>query len=76
MVSRTNQSGVTAAVHTTHRVSPERQGSDSACPFPVISRRTIENQMEIVVPAGETLVVEKLSCVHTSRDLAYEKLSF
>ena len=74
MVSRTNQSGVTAAVHTTHRVF--LNGKAQTVPaLPVITRRTIENQMEIVVPAGETLVVEKLSCVHTSRDLAYEKLS-
>ncbi|MGI6107837.1 MAG: glycoside hydrolase family 65 protein [Lachnospiraceae bacterium] len=74
MVGGTNQSRVAYAIHTQHNffldgepVSPEA--------FPVIDRRKITARYQIRLPAGSKLTVEKISCVHTGRDLVYDGLS-
>lgn len=66
MLSTTFQSGVTAAVHTAHLLSRK---ADSV--LPVMGRRTLANRYSLTLEKGETLRLEKISCVHTSRDPAY-----
>ena len=72
MVSRTIQSDVTCCLHTafvfstqTGSVQPEQQ-------IPVIDRRYLGIRATLHISAGQTLIIDKLSSVTTSRDLAYE----
>lgn len=70
MVSQTTQSKVSCCLHTAHRFLiggkevPVRQRLK-------ISRRKIDLLFSVEVPMGCTLVVEKISAVTTSRDLAF-----
>lgn len=44
--------------------------------FIVMERRIIQQEFELTVPAGETLTMEKISTVFTSRDRECEGMSF
>lgn len=73
MIGKTNQSGVTYALHTVHRI--EKNGAEWKTDFlPVIDRRYISCRYIGHVQAGETVVLEKISAIHTSRDLRYDGL--
>lgn len=72
MISETTQSGVLAAVHATHKLFIN---GEPILPeiLPIISRRVIQMKYGIEVVQGATLTVEKISTVHTSRDLEFEQ---
>ena len=71
MVSETTQSGVTCCLHTAFRYILD--GAPAAHKsWPVIDRRYLGVKAVFDVPCGQTLTVEKLTCVTTSRDLAYD----
>lgn len=69
LLAATNESGVTAAIH-------------SVCLFegqllkklPVMGRRNLSIRHSFMVPAKKALHFEKLSVVHSSRDLSYKGL--
>ena len=67
MVSETIQSGVACCLHAGFAYSREPQRF-----WPVIDRRYLGVKAVFSVPRGETLTIEKIACVTTSRDLAYE----
>ena len=67
MVSKTIQSGVTCCLHTAFRYSIEAKRQ-----WPVIDRRYLGTKAVFDVARGQTLVIEKLTAVTTSRDLAYD----
>ena len=71
MVSQTVESGVTGALYATHRFYNEA-GEVSCRILPIISRREIKISAQTVIPVGGSLTIEKLSCVYTSRDLAFD----
>jgi trehalose/maltose hydrolase-like predicted phosphorylase len=70
MISETTQSGVMAAIHAAHSIYLD---GDLAEPelLPVIDRRIIRIRYKLQLAHRSTLRVEKISTVHTSRDLCY-----
>lgn len=70
MVSETTQSQVLAAVHTAHKVFLDNKAAEAAL-LPIIDRRIIRIRYTIKVKKGSTLRIEKISTVHTTRDLKY-----
>lgn len=73
MVSKTTQSAVTAAVQSTHRIFLD--GREWTAPaLPIISRRILGVRLDLDVPQGSELVLEKLSCVYTSSHQGYDSL--
>jgi beta-phosphoglucomutase len=66
-LAETTESRVLAAVHSACRISREEK------PLPVMGRRNMDLRWSVKAEAGETIRVEKISCFHSSRDLAYEK---
>ena len=73
MASVTTQSEVTCCQHTAHTYAVDGQ---TVAPklLPVIGRRKLSIRATMNVPQGKTLVIEKLTAVTTSRDLAYDGL--
>ncbi|MBQ9195995.1 MAG: glycoside hydrolase family 65 protein [Clostridia bacterium] len=69
MVSKTVQSGVSCCLHTAFRYSAEPRRL-----WPVIDRRYLGVKAVFGVKQGQDLVIEKLTAVTTSRDLAYDGL--
>ena len=67
MVSKTIQSEVTCCLHAGFVFSREPDRF-----LPVIDRRYLGVKADFSVAQGETLTIEKLSSVTTSRDLAYD----
>lgn len=67
----TGQSGVLCSQHMVHRAFIDETELDEA-PFPIIDRRYLGAQWKRSLKAGETLTLEKICCVHTSRDLRYD----
>ncbi len=73
MTTQTMESGVTVCLHAAHRYLLD--GAEiSGKLLPVLDRRAMRMQADFTVPQGHTLVLEKLSTVHTSRDLAFDGL--
>jgi hypothetical glycosyl hydrolase len=70
MVSKTVQSGVTAGIYTTHRFLMDGQETMPKL-LPIMVRREIKISALIPVQKGQTLTIEKLSAVYTSRDKVY-----
>ncbi len=70
-VQKTTQSGISFVDTTTHKLvlNGEELSMDADV---FIERREIFAGYEIAVPAGQTLTIEKLSCVYTTRDLDME----
>lgn len=66
-LSETTQSWVLAAVHSACRINREEK------PLPIMGRRNMDLRWSITAEAGEPIRLEKISCFHSSRDLAYEK---
>lgn len=71
MTSVTTQSEVSCCLHTAHTYTLD---GETIAPkiLPVIGRRKLSVRAEMTAPKGRTLVIEKLTAVTTSRDLAYD----
>ena len=68
LAQHTVRSRIPAVIHTVHRLT--LGGAPLAQePFPVMERRRLKLRWSYDLPQGETLTVEKISSVHTSRDL-------
>ena len=65
-LGETTESQVVVAVHSACRLNREEK------PLPVMGRRDMDLRWSITAGAGETIHLEKVSCFHSSRDLAYE----
>ena len=74
MASRTIQSDVTCCLHTGHRFLLEGAEAQGKL-LPIIDRRYMAMRATFTVQAGQTLTVEKLTAVTTSRDMAYDGLA-
>ncbi|MBR1584865.1 MAG: glycoside hydrolase family 65 protein [Clostridia bacterium] len=71
MVSQTIQSNVTCALHTAFRYAVD--GAEATPKWwPVIDRRYLGVKAVFSLLPGQTLAVEKITCVTTSRDLKYD----
>lgn len=70
----TTQSGVWCCLHAACLYSLGGKRIEPAV-LPIMERRAIYAKTSLDCPAGETLVLEKLCCVHTSRDVEYADLS-
>lgn len=70
MVSETTQSQILSAVHTAHKVYIDGEIAEVTL-LPIIDRRVIRIRYTVNVKKGSTLRIEKISTVHTSRDLKY-----
>lgn len=70
MTSATTQSEVVCSLHAACVFSVDGQRVTGA-PHPVIERRAMSIQQRFSLKAGQTLTMEKLCTVHTSRDLQY-----
>ncbi len=66
-LAETTESRVLAAVHSACRINREEK------PLTVMGRRNMDLRWSVKAEAGETIRLEKISCFHSSRDLAYEK---
>lgn len=66
MVSKTMESGVTAAIHSAHRLNLP------LIPVPQMDRRSVFARFRLTLEKGNTLELEKLSAVHTSRDKGFD----
>lgn len=73
MVSRTIQSGVSCCLHTAHTFTVNGQEAQGKL-LPIIDRRYMAMRATFTLEKGQTLTVDKLTVVTTSRDLAYENL--
>ncbi|EHS57648.1 glycoside hydrolase family 65 protein [Paenibacillus sp. Aloe-11] len=75
MTSATTESGIDFVTHTVHhwsldgsRVEPELRQT--------MERRKVGIEAKVSIPMGSCLEMEKISSVHTSRDLAYGKTDY
>ncbi len=73
MVSKTIQSGVSCCLHTAHTFTVNGQEAQGKL-LPIIDRRYMAMRATFTLEKGQTLTVDKLTVVTTSRDLAYENL--
>lgn len=71
MTSKTTQSDIICSLHATHRFSIDGQPILQD-PLPVIDRRYLSIRQSLTLNKGQSLTMEKLCSVHTSRDLCYE----
>lgn len=70
MTQQTSQSHVTVSVHTAHNLF--LNGVRAECsPFPIIDRRSVCCSFAVQVPKDSVLTFEKISTVHTSRDMEF-----
>ncbi|MDO5022068.1 MAG: glycosyl hydrolase family 65 protein [Eubacteriales bacterium] len=72
MSSRTTNSNVLCTQHVAHSFKIDGKAV-SAGFVPVIDRRQFYIRQSISLDAGETLFIEKICAVHSSRDMAYYK---
>lgn len=70
MFSETIQSHVWIASHTAHKFTVDEVEIRPNI-LPIISRRKIQISTQILLKRGQNLVLEKISTVHTTRDLKY-----
>lgn len=68
-LSKTTQSDVWIAQHAACVLNRE------ADVLPVMGRRTLKNRYTLTLPAKETLHMEKLCTVYSTRDMAYEGMT-
>lgn len=73
MISETIESGVMAAIHSAHIITADQKPVEAKV-LPMIDRRIIKLQYTLELAAKSTLRMEKISTVHTSRDLIYADL--
>lgn len=66
LLAETTESGVLAAIHSACRINRDAKS------IPVMGRRNIDLRYTVELPAGEALDFEKISAIHSSRDLAYD----
>ncbi len=71
MTSRTVQSDVTCCLHCAHGFRLDGQETQGKV-LPIIDRRYMATRADFRVEKGQTLTVEKLTVVTTTRDMAYE----
>ncbi|SHO43399.1 glycoside hydrolase family 65 protein [Anaerocolumna xylanovorans] len=71
MISETTQSHVLAAVHAAHKIFTDGKPAEVTL-LPIIDRRVIRIRYTVNVKKGSTLRFEKISAVHTTRDLKYD----
>ncbi len=71
MTSRTTQSGVICSLYTFHQFSIDGQPVKQD-PLPIIERRYLSIRQSFTLNKGQSLTMDKLCSVHTSRDLGYE----
>lgn len=67
----TTESAVSIAVSTVHKVFQSGKYTEDAASKIIDDRRKIHAEIQLVIPQGETARVEKISTVHSSRDLGY-----
>jgi len=67
----TTESAVSIAVSTVHKVFQSGKYTEDAASRIIDDRRKIHAEIQLVIPQGETARVEKISTVHSSRDLEY-----
>ena len=67
----TTESAVSIAVSTVHKVFQSGKYTEDAASKIIDDRRKIHTEIQLVIPQGETARVEKISTVHSSRDLEY-----
>lgn len=67
----TTESAVSIAVSTVHKVFQSGKYTEDAASKIIDDRRKIHAEIQLVIPQGETARVEKISTVHSSRDLEY-----
>ena len=67
----TTESAVSIAVSTVHKVFQSGKYTEDAASKIIDDRRKIHAEIQLVSPQGETARVEKISTVHSSRDLEY-----
>lgn len=71
----TTESGVSVSVHTAHRLLSGGKEIQADSARIGDDRRKIFSQYDLTVKKGETVRLEKLSAVHSTRDLEYAELS-
>lgn len=71
MTGKTTQSGVVCSLHAVHRFSIDGQPITKD-PLPIIDRRYLSTRQNLVLEKGQSLTMEKLCSIHTSRDMFYE----
>lgn len=67
----TTESAVSIAVSTVHKVFQSGKYTEDAASKIIDDRRKIHAEIQLIIPQGETARVEKISTVHSSRDLEY-----
>lgn len=67
----TTESAVSIAVSTVHKVFQSGKYTEDAASKIIDDQRKIHAEIQLVIPQGETARVEKISTVHSSRDLEY-----
>lgn len=67
----TTESAVSIAVSTVHKVFQSGKYTEDAASKIIDDRRKIHAEIQLVIPQGETARVEKISTIHSSRDLEY-----
>ena len=70
----TTESKVSIAVSTVHKVFLDGREAEIGPNKILDDRRKIHSKLEFLVSKDETVRIEKISTVHSSRDLEYEKL--
>lgn len=75
LIQKTTQSDINVIINTSHDFTIDGQ-SLSHNALVVMDRRKIFNQYGFAIASGQTLTIEKLTTIHTSRDLMTEHLSF
>lgn len=71
----TSQSKIDFFLNTAFRFLIENEPLDTKG-FILMDRRTIQQEFDLVIPAGQTLTVDKISNVYTSRDRECQDMTF
>ena len=74
MIATTIESEIDFVINTAHRVTAGRKTIDE--PYMSIGRRQVHVTYDVPLNKGETLVFEKVTTVHTSRDKQFDKEDF
>lgn len=74
LIQKTTQSGIDVIINTTHDFSLDSLSVPRNA-LVVMDRRKIFNQYSFDVGCGQTLTIEKMSTIHTSRDTAIEGMT-
>lgn len=71
MIARAQGSEISCCLHAGHRLKLEGKSFTPAV-MPVIDRRYLGLRFEVTLEHNQALTLEKICCVHTGRDRAYE----